>query len=473
MDRTTKNTGNSTYDLSNIRGKAIALADLDNNRYIDIVAVSEESLKVYMNDNGSLSLDWWVLPPKDDVFTGLPAIGHIQLEGIPELDVVISSYDPTSSDYIRFQTFDCDGDKIKEWKSSVKHNYNPRPPLKAPSIENVYNSGRDEVVASYAIPRKTEIFNPWSVSPQAVLDYGNWWSTPALFDVNDDNHPDILSVTMAGSSILHAYDTWNDEEVWSTSSASGTPISSPAVGDISSGISSETEIAYGLGGQNKMRLIRHPNGYDVEDWPLTLSAASWTSPALARLEGPFDINSDIIFGMDNEWLFAVNQSQDQVYPFPLKLFGIPNSVVVGDIDGDGKSQIVLSSRDGYLHVWDNSLSWIVSNTLEWPQFHHDYQHTGVYGWVGGLRGGTASPREFNTGTTISFELEDTLRISVEIFDTQGNAVKALVDQLLPKGSYHPVWNGTNYNNVALPNGVYFIELRVNDMSKIISVKINR
>lgn len=62
------------------------------------------------------------------------------------------------------------------------------------------------------------------------------------------------------------------------------------------------------------------------------------------------------------------------------LFGETSSPIIGDIDGDRKSEVILSSSDGYLHVWENMDSEVLRYLLEWPQFHHDHQRTGLYGW---------------------------------------------------------------------------------------------
>jgi hypothetical protein len=133
----------------------------------------------------------------------------------------------------------------------------------------------------------------------------------------------------------------------------------------------------------------------------------------------------------------------------------------------------VASSDGYLHVWKHQASEVVPYTLEWPQFHHDYQRTGLYNWISGVRGGDANPKEFSTATTISFSLEDSLNIQIRVYDVEGNLVRNLVSQILPAGTYNPVWFGKNNNFALLPDGLYFIEIRVNNESKIIPVKINR
>lgn len=452
----------------------VVAADIDVNGFNDVIAVSAESLKVYLNDRGTLNLSWWKIAPESYIFSGIPACGHVSIEAVPELDIVVCAYNPDLQDYVKVFAFDYVGSLIKEWQSSEqkwKHNYSG-----TPSIENVYNSGTDEVVISYRYPEKTEIFNPWSTTPLLVLDYGGYVVTPLLADVNDDDIPDVLSGYQSGR--LYAYDAWSDENIWQSTAISGSIYSSPAIGDVSSYFMfpPEREICYGVLGSNAMRLLRHPGGQELEaqDWPLECNDAIYTSPALARLEGPFDTYCDILFGCDDYSLIGVNQLREDIYPYPLSLFGVPNSATIGDIDGDYKSETVLSSEDGYLHVWENTKSGVFpNNTLEWPQFHHDYQHTGEYGWISGLRGGSLDPEEFSTATTLSFTVEDTLPVTIQIYDVNGKKQKCLVDQILPPGEYHPVWWGKDETFTILPDGVYFIEFEVGGMRKVIPVTIKR
>jgi flagellar hook assembly protein FlgD len=115
----------------------------------------------------------------------------------------------------------------------------------------------------------------------------------------------------------------------------------------------------------------------------------------------------------------------------------------------------------------------VPYTLDWPQFHHDYQRTGLYNWISGMRGGDANPKEFSAATTLSFTLSDTLHIQVTVYDEQANPVKTLVSQVLPNGAYHPIWDGKDDNYAFLPNGLYLIEIKVRNEAKIIPVVLNR
>ena len=56
------------------------------------------------------------------------------------------------------------------------------------------------------------------------------------------------------------------------------------------------------------------------------------------------------------------------------------SAAVGDVDGDGKLEVVINSREGMLFVWDTDGPVKVGgrSALQWPKFHHDLRNSGNY-----------------------------------------------------------------------------------------------
>lgn len=69
------------------------------------------------------------------------------------------------------------------------------------------------------------------------------------------------------------------------------------------------------------------------------------------------------------------------------------------------------------------------------------------------------PNPFHTLTTISYELSKPSRVSVRIYNLQGQFVRGLEQGLLKgEGVYQVQWDGTDRNGNPMPSGVYFIEL---------------
>jgi hypothetical protein len=74
---------------------------------------------------------------------------------------------------------------------------------------------------------------------------------------------------------------------------------------------------------------------------------------------------------------------------------------------------------------------------------------------------TNYPNPFNPRTKISYELPQTGRVTVRIFDINGQAVATLVRNTLQKaGRYTIVFDAEN-----LPSGVYFYQLTANNFTQ--------
>ena len=448
----------------------IVLGDIDDNGFIEIVAVSPDSIKVY-DYQGNVMSDWSIkIPHSNKVFRGYPALGHVS--GNQYLDVILFAT-PTSTqhfDSLRVLVYRYDGSLLYDFGiSTLPGIYYSN----GPSISDVKTGAIDEIVISYEPTAdrsgvKTCVFDSSGLVDS--LDYGSNQMISALVDLNNDNYADVITGGVDGK--IRAYDVENNQLLWERQTEG--PINcSPAVGDIHPGVPYPgVEITFG-NDAGEIHLRRGINGANIYPWWYTIDRGTMvrTSPAIANING--DSYLDIIIGANDNYIYAFKHTRESISPFPLPLFGTPSSPIIGDIDGDRKSEIILSSSDGYLHVWENRDSRVTSYLLEWPQFHHDYQRTGVFGWVGGLRGGDANPKTFSTGTTLSFTLEDNLHTKIKIFDAEGHPVKTLVNQTLPQGTYHPVWYGKDNNYAFLPNGIYFIEIKVRNESKIIPVEINR
>jgi subtilisin family serine protease len=124
-------------------------------------------------------------------------------------------------------------------------------------------------------------------------------------------------------------------------------------------------------------------GYPVSsDWSV-IKSEPWGYPLLGNLDMDTEDEistsggAGIVLWGEMPELYAYNLDGSIVEKFPKILDeqtsaeGLP----IGDIDGDGKNEIICQTWKGSLFVWDSDG---ISGKDQWPVFHHDSQHTGFY-----------------------------------------------------------------------------------------------
>lgn len=69
------------------------------------------------------------------------------------------------------------------------------------------------------------------------------------------------------------------------------------------------------------------------------------------------------------------------------------------------------------------------------------------------------PNPFNSQTTITFKVNKTSEISIEVFDVLGNMIKQLINQqTFYPGTYNIKWDGTDESLGSVSSGIYFYKL---------------
>ena len=68
------------------------------------------------------------------------------------------------------------------------------------------------------------------------------------------------------------------------------------------------------------------------------------------------------------------------------------------------------------------------------------------------------PNPFNPTTTIFYELPETLKVTVEIFNLLGQRVSKLIQKEQTAGIYKIIWQATNDKGMAVPSGIYFLRV---------------
>jgi flagellar hook assembly protein FlgD len=76
---------------------------------------------------------------------------------------------------------------------------------------------------------------------------------------------------------------------------------------------------------------------------------------------------------------------------------------------------------------------------------------------------TSNPNPITNGLAkISFTISEPTKASLKIYDASGRMVKTLVNSKLDKGVYNLTWNGTDDDNNAVAEGIYFYTLKTDN-----------
>ncbi len=224
-------------------------------------------------------------------------------------------------------------------------------------------------------------------------------SSPAVADINGDGWLDIIVGTgtfyytnspdhpTAGFR-LYAWDrNGNDLPGWEGGKAvGGTTPSSPAIGDLNG--DGQPEVVVATYDPERKLYAWRGNGQPVSGFPMR--PVTEQGQALTSFEVPasfvladYDGNRDMEIFLSEGWGVAIVDGDGQqitassspsTKPIYITNGTLRNNPAVGDIDGDGKLELVASNSK--LFVWDLPGS---TNTLaDWPMFRRNAVRTGAY-----------------------------------------------------------------------------------------------
>lgn len=75
------------------------------------------------------------------------------------------------------------------------------------------------------------------------------------------------------------------------------------------------------------------------------------------------------------------------------------------------------------------------------------------------------PNPFNPETTIQFELNESGKTEVEIFNVKGQKVKQLINDQLVSGQHSVIWDGNDASGKRVSSGVYFYQIKCDNYIK--------
>lgn len=78
------------------------------------------------------------------------------------------------------------------------------------------------------------------------------------------------------------------------------------------------------------------------------------------------------------------------------------------------------------------------------------------------------PNPFNPSTTIRYDLASYGFVTLDIYNTNGQKIRTLVQESQSDGIHQAVWNGRQDNGMAAPSGMYFYKIQVDHSSESFS-----
>ena len=249
-------------------------------------------------------------------------------------------------------------------------------------------------------------YEPWNF-------FYDFFSSPAIADINGDGDSEIILSTASANGNVYAWQ--GDGSLmpgWPQSAGTynkgGAYLSSPVVGDLDG--DSDMEIV--VGGVDGSIYAWHHDGIPVSGWPVFLGPnrnSLSSSPTLVNIDGDLALETAIRF---RDQLYLVNDDGTLLAGWP-KILGAygESSPVIGDINGDGEVDIVVTNFQSFELVPGKVLA-----------FHTD--GSTVSGW----------PRNLRFGSDAAPLLDD--------IDADGLVEMAVQEIFIPKRSSNDIfiWN---------------------------------
>lgn len=201
---------------------------------------------------------------------------------------------------------------------------------------------------------------------------------------------------------------------------------------------------------------------DYDTLPVTLSSFTatyttsnfvnimWTTESESNMIGYHILraeNDDLseALRMTNNIIIAHNQPETQKYSFEDK-----------EVETDTEYFYWIQAAE-----LDGTIEFFGPVNIKTGNIHND---TPVIPLVTQLNG--AYPNPFNPSTTISFDIAETVMITIDIYNVKGQKVRSLINEEIKPGRYNVVWNGKNANNRNVSSGVYFFKMQAGEYKKI-------
>jgi hypothetical protein len=455
----------------------VALARLDNQPGLDIIAADLYTKKVYCVDYNGDALAGWPRQAEND-FRAAPAAGDLDGNGTYEVIAVdskgiIYAWNANGTEWI-----DGDGNPATQ---GVFYRTTPAVTFHfhAPTICDLDDDGMDEIIVGTSSDSVWAFNGNKSRVPGFPIKLNNDLAGAICAgDVDADGRFELLAQTKG--SIGKAYLINHDGTI-----AAGWPVNakvadifftpSPALGDFNNDGALECVVYTWVSGVAKINIF-NANGTNYPGWPKTTGTTftDTSSPTVADVNG--DGSLDIVLGDESRYIYAYSATGALIPGFPVQAEdAVRSTPFLTDVDLDGDIDMIVHSWDQNIYAFDLAGAYD-RNRAPWPTYQANSHRNGTYGFVVTTAIGDDEPprvdltrarlfqnhpNPFNPTTRIEFVVPEggAQRVTIAVFDVTGARVKTLVDGTRTPGAHVTEWDGRDNNGRPVGSGVYFCRLQ--------------
>jgi hypothetical protein len=449
----------------------IALARIDGQAGLDIIAADQVTKKVYIMDyNGDL-LPGWPQDAEND-FWAAPCVGDLDGDGSWEI-IAVDSKGVIHAWYSDGNEYR-DGDNDPQTTGVFYRLPNTSFHFSGPALCDLDSDGRDEIIIGsrtnnvYALNDDGTDVPGWPFAAAGELG-----GSIVAGDIDGDNLPEIVARAKTSQVYLLNHDGTSAGLGWPRFVPTNNPYftPSPALADFDDDGTLEIVLAH-HGSGSRIYVINH-DGTDYPGWPVTYSVTDFTEcrPTVVDING--DCSLDIILGDEIRLLHAFDISGNMIDGFPITMGeAIRATPFFTDVDLDGDVDMVVHNWDQNVYLFDlpgvydpDKAHWptIQGNTHRNGHFDFEIPTSAPQTPITSAELLQNYPNPFNPTTRIVFTVPQSTsqHVTLVIYDVRGARVRTLVNDDRPPGRHAELWNGRDDRGNPVGSGVYFYRLEQN------------